>query len=186
MDIKKLINEIDKYLARAYSKMNENEINEEYFINLFWDMIEYIIKKIIKYIHIKLKPYKITIPEIVNLLYDDKDEERIKKYFLDFKNTKNKIKFLQRLSLIFHTEAMIVLNNLFLCAAEEVEIELDGDGEIWVHLFSPDGSECGAFEEGDYYWQDVEPYCDHPGCDCYLNDVWIELKDIDKIDLVED
>lgn len=176
IDIDKLIYSAE---INAFSKIQKNESAAEDFVNIFWSLIEKVYVETYGYIKKKIKDIDFKPLDIKELLYDTGDEGRIKKYFKAFQESKGRIHFLSQLDLIFKTEAYMVCNNIFMKSAEFIETELTDERHlVRVKLYVADDSECGE-HDGEMYWREVEIMCGHPGCDCQVTDIEVEIQELE-------
>lgn len=175
---------IDDSLTNLYKEIKSEDSTNETFKNAFWRMVETIYSTTYGYVKKKITKVQFKALDIMDLLYDDKDEDRIDAYYAEFvlngrDDVVNQTKFLQRLVLIFDTEGHMVHNNIFIKAAEHIETELSDERHfVRVKLYVVEEADCGAHGK-EVYWREASAECGHPGCDCEVEDIEVEIEELE-------
>lgn len=197
----KIKNYLDDSLLAVYQLMLDEEIKEvDEYIDIYWDLIENVYGYILNYIRNKIKEAKKVHLNVKELLYDDLDEDRIKKYFEEFKAAENvleaRMRFLHQLSKIFVTETGLVRDRTFI----EMGKVLMEVYHYWISVtYEP--SECGESEEAsgteseeciiltiknqkdfeNIYERDFD--CSHPNCPGHVTDIDIDKEEKGEMEL---
>lgn len=191
-------NLVDGALLDAHSDMLEDKPTVDKFIDTFWDLIEGVYGYILKYIRDKYPEVEKIHLDINDLLFDDLDEERIRGYFVEFQDNMKKgnpfearIKFLNKLSRIYITEAGFVRDRTFIYTGRllmntyHYTVSITYTESTCEEIGGTETDEIITSKRLDqvdiesFYEDELE--CGHPNCPGHLLDIDIDKEDEDTI-----
>ena len=156
------------YLERVALVLNMSTLTEEakseMIKDLFYDLVEEIYVDILKILGDSSKPHKI-LGNLLSLYQGRTSEERLMEHIQYYQETKNLVRALERIKLLFNNESFYLLNHVLYEDAKSWAVwgEVVYDDHVCEHCYdvAPFGRDPIAELENQ-----LPPY--HPDCRCYV------------------